>query len=509
MTSWTSGYVAEIGYTHGFYRELTPAVLGLVGLVRGQRSPIRSPSLTYCELGCGQGFTANVLAAANPHIDFYATDFNPAHIVGARALAGEAGLPNIHFFDDSFAEFLDRPDLPAFDIISLHGIYSWVSAENRRTIVEIVRRKLKPGGLVYISYNALPGWAAAMPLRQLFVDHAATATGPIGPRIEAALQYVEKLRSADPAFFRAVPGLAARFDGIKNQNRNYLAHEYFNKDWTPFYHSDVVSDLAEAKVSFVGSAALLEQFDFINLNAAQQQVLADTSDPLLKETVRDYMVNRQFRRDVFVKGAVGLSPVEAQNVWLDQRFVLSTTRADVPLAVKVAIGEARLQSNVYEPILDHLAGGPRTLRQLLADQQIAKLGRDRIHQALAILVGADHLQPALDEAGDHSRSESTKAFNAAVMNRAEFSADLNFLASPVTGGGVGVNRIEQLFLRARDQGRADPIQFVWSVLSGQNQRLIKDGRGLESPEENLAELRSRYDVFMTKRVPVLKHLGIC
>ena len=41
---------------------------------------------------------------------------------------------------DSFAEFLSRDDLPDFDFITLHGIYSWVSPENRRTIVEFIRR---------------------------------------------------------------------------------------------------------------------------------------------------------------------------------------------------------------------------------------------------------------------------------------------------------------------------------------------------------------------------------
>ena len=30
MTSWTEGYVADIVYTHGFYRELTPNILNFV-----------------------------------------------------------------------------------------------------------------------------------------------------------------------------------------------------------------------------------------------------------------------------------------------------------------------------------------------------------------------------------------------------------------------------------------------------------------------------------------------
>ena len=165
MANWSAGYVVDVEYTHGFYQELTPSLLGFLALLQGVQSPDPgASSLTYCELGCGQGFSTNLLAAANPQIQFHATDFNPGHIVGAQNLARAAAVKNVHFYDDSFAEFLSRDDLPDFDFITLHGIYSWVSPENRQTIVEFIRRKLKPGGLVYISYNTMPGWASMMPL---------------------------------------------------------------------------------------------------------------------------------------------------------------------------------------------------------------------------------------------------------------------------------------------------------------------------------------------------------
>ncbi len=91
---------------------------------------------------------------------------------------------------------------------------------------------------------------------------------------------------------------------MKGQNRNYLAHEYFNDDWNLFYHSDVARELSAAKLSYLGSAAVLEQVDAINLTAEQQQLMAGIEDPALRETVRDFMINQQFRRDVFVKGGV-------------------------------------------------------------------------------------------------------------------------------------------------------------------------------------------------------------
>ncbi len=168
------------------------------------------------------------------------------------------------------------------------------------------------------------------------------------------------------------------------------------------------------------------------------------------------MINQQFRRDIFIKGGPVLPPAAAQERLLDQRFALSVPRADVSLKLQTLVGEVDLQAEVYVPLLDKLAAGPATIRQMTADKAIADLGWARLRQALTVLVGADHVQPCLPAQDEAKRAQRTKAFNAAVMRRAEWSNDLQFLASPVTGGGVVVDRFEQMFLAALGQKGVDP-----------------------------------------------------
>ncbi len=509
MASWTSGYVAEIGYTYGFYRELSPSLLQLANLGAGMFFPNIASRLSYCELGCGQGFSANLIAAANPSTEIYATDFNPGQIAGARRLAVVAGLTNVHFYESTFADFAVEPSLPAqFDIIALHGIYSWISAENRRHIVAFIRQKLRPGGLVYVSYNTLPGWASVMPLRRLMVDQAGLRKGPIAPRVGEALDFADTLKAAGANYFIQNSTLAGRLDKMKGMQREYLAHEYFNADWTPFYFADVAAELAEAKLNFVCSAHLLDQIDALNLSNEQQALLAKIDDPVRRQGLRDYIINQQFRRDIFAKGPLPLSITEAQALWSEHRFALSTHRADVPLTAAGALGEGSLQAEVYTPILDALAAGPATFNELTANKIVADLGWSRITQALAVLVGAGHVQPCLPAANEAKRAQRTRAFNTAVLDRAKFSADLQFLASPVTGGGVAVDRIQQLFLAGMTQKGVDPVDHVWAVLSSQGQALLKDKKPLDGPEANKAELRQRFIDFSEKRLPVLKQLGV-
>ena len=87
-------------------------------------------------------------------------DFNPSHVVNARTLASAAGLSNAEFREASFEDLAADATLPEFDIISMHGVFSWISDDNGRALVELIGKRLKAGRLLYISisYDCMPCW---------------------------------------------------------------------------------------------------------------------------------------------------------------------------------------------------------------------------------------------------------------------------------------------------------------------------------------------------------------
>src|SRR5688500_5630257 len=170
-SDWTDGYVSDVAYTDGYYAELSPAHLNYIAILnRCAPRPLDRP-FTYCELGCGNGHTVTMLAAAYPQGQFYGCDFNPAHVSKARRWAEAAGIKNLTILEASFQEMVEM-DLPDFDFITFHGIYSWISEPNRRAMQDVVARHLQPGGLVYNSYNGMPGWAGQAPLQRLMFEVA-------------------------------------------------------------------------------------------------------------------------------------------------------------------------------------------------------------------------------------------------------------------------------------------------------------------------------------------------
>lgn len=510
MTDWTAGYVADIGYTYGYYPELNPLRLELPFSVAG----IIFPEIeTACELGFGQGMSITMHAAASSR-RWFGTDFNPVQAGFAQELAAVSGA-NAQLFDQAFAEFCTRADLPDFDYIGLHGIWSWISDDNRAVIVDFLRRKLKVGGVLYISYNTQPGWAAMLPLRELLTEHAevmGTSGQGIVSRIDGALDFTERLLATNPLYSRANPQVADRLRKLKAQNRNYLAHEYFNRDWHPMSFARMRDWLAPGKLDYACSAHYIDHVDVANLSEQQQQFLREIPDPMFREITRDFMCNTQFRRDYWVKGARRCNPLERVERLRSQRVVLQHLRETVELKVNGSLGDATLTESVYTPILDLLADyKPQTLGRIEQAMQNKSITFVQVLQAVMILIGKGDMAVVQEETVVSKARRSTDRLNLYLMNKSRGSNDLSYLASPLTGGGVSVNRFQQLFLLARQQGKKSPqewAQFAWQCLAAQNQRLMKEGKAIESVEENLTQLTRQATDFAEKRLPILKVLQI-
>lgn len=509
MSDWTGGYVADIGYTYGYYNELNPLRARLAFLNAGLTPPAQG---THCELGFGQGISVNLHAAASGS-EWHATDFNPSQAAFAQELAKVSGAA-AHLHDQAFAEFCGRTDLPDFDSIGLHGIWSWISDENRAVITDFVRRKLKVGGVLYISYNTQPGWAAMVPMRDLLTGHAdvmgADGVG-IVHRIDAALEFADKLIATNPTYARANPQVAERLKQIQGQNRNYLAHEYFNRDWLPMSFAKMAEWLTPAKLNFACSANYLDHIDAVNLSAEQQELLGTLPDPLFRQTVRDFCVNQQFRKDYWVKGALQLNPIERLELLRAERVILIQPRAKVSLEVAGNLGKATMQESVYAPILDTLADHqPKTLGEI-EEALNGKVAFGQIAQAVLVLASGGNIASVQPEEAIQNVQPACARINTHLLAKARGSADISYLASPVTGGGITVNRFQQLFLLARSQGKpnaADWAAFVWQILSSQGQKLVKEGQTLNTAEENLAELTRQAEEFAETNLPILKALKI-
>jgi SAM-dependent methyltransferase len=511
IDDWTSGYVADIGYTYGYYGELNPLNTQMAFLYAGLAPP---KVATACELGFGQGVSINVHAAAS-RTQWWGTDFNPSQAAFAQELAEGSGAA-ARLFDESFAEFCARDDVPPMDYIGLHGIWSWISDDNRKVIVDFVRRKLKVGGVLYVSYNTQPGWAPMVPMRDLFVEHAAVMGSPGQgrvARVDAALAFAEKLLAVNPAFTRANPAIPDRLKKVNSFNRNYLAHEYFNRDWQPMSFARMAQWLGPAKLNHAGSANCLDPVDAMNLSRDQQELLAGIPDAGFRQTVRDFCVNQSFRKDYWAKGARALTSAEQAEGLRRQSIVLVAPKSEVTYKATGAQGEVNLNEDIYRPMVELLSDHrPRSLGELEKLLAGRKITFGQVVQAAMVLTGKGSVSAAQDAGTAAEAKPATDRLNRQLIRAVSLGKEISLLASPVTGGALTVPRLHQLFLMSLDSGKSQPrewAQDVWQILKMHGQKMMKDGKALETTEENLADLETTAREFQAVQLPICRALGVC
>ena len=510
MSDWTEGYVTDISYTYGYYRELNPSRIRMAFLNHG----FVAPAIRHaCELGYGQGVSVNIHAAASPAI-WSGTDFNPSHASFAQVMSAASGA-DTQLFDEAFEEFARREDLPEFDFIGLHGVWSWISNENRQIIVNFLKKKLKVGGVLYISYNTLPGWTDFLSMRHLMTEHADSLDAPghnLLDRIRDTMDFMDTFLTTNPQFCRTNPRLADRMKRLRRHNAHYLAHEYFNRDWCPMHFSTMAKWLGEAKLQYACSAHYIDHITPFNLTKEQDELLQKIPDPVFRETLLDFMVNQQFRRDYWIRGVRRLNRMDWDETIRRQQCILVTPRKDIELKVYGSLGEITLNADIYGPVLDIMADlQPRSLGQLEKELEGKKITFSQLYQAVIVLVSMGHLDTVQDCDKIGRVREQCKRLNAFLCHKARGDNNIEYLASPVTGGGYAVNRFQQMFLESISRGAKKPedwAKYVWKNLSKLDEKLVKEGKTLGTPEENLAELTKQAQTFNKKSLPILQALGI-
>ncbi len=516
MNTTFDGYVVDIPYEAHFFRDITPAHIESVLAFCGVSLPKRKEGepLRYLELGYGQGMSLNIHAATCQG-EFWGTDFNPDHCLAARTLADKSGV-QCHILNDSFEEILTKSKngtLPQFDIISLHGVWSWITEENREEILKIISSNLKVGGAVYVSYNCMPGWADFAPMRELLLYHAKTINAAKGSvsQVQEAYGFISQLEKSNALYFQRNSNATAKFKSLADKSVSYVAHEYLNESWYVPYFKDVASDFAKAKCHFVSSSRLLNQLR-ISVPAPIQEMLAGIDDVVLRETVRDFALNTQFRSDIFIKGTNYTTEEESQHRDKDMAFALCVPQETVTYEITVASGQLQLKEDVCKPLVEFIASNkymPKSMDDI--KEALPHLEAAAIREALCILFAANVLHPAktMDKIQAEQRTMAKK-LNAHICQTALAGANVFVLASPMLEGGVAVAPMEMFFLLATKEGaknKTEKVTWVQNALQNLGKNLQKEGVEL-SEKESLAELQEVYENFEEHRFPFLQALCV-
>jgi hypothetical protein len=327
-------------------------------------------------------------------------------------------------------------------------------------------------------------------------------------QLALALDLIGKLWRCNAGYFVMNPMAAHHVEAMLGMDRAYLAHEYLSDRSELPQFSDVAALLAPAGLSYVASAALLDNFDDYAAPEMVRPLIRQIDDPRLREAVRDFAANRKFRRDIYSRGTNELSPEQRRRVLSGLNFALAVPRTRLTLQFLGPVGDITLKPEFHAAVADVLARGIATFDELLALHAFGQSGADLLVDCLALLIHSGQVLPLIDNG--KSNVGPAQRFNRVVIERARNGRPYGHLAAPAVRSGIPVDEFGLLALAALCDGHAEPEGAALhglSILAGLGRRPLREGRPIEDERAAIAFLAERMIPVFEEQIPLWRRLG--
>jgi len=290
----------EVPYESLPLAQTHPARTNAIARLLGLRPPPPSRS-RILEIGCAGGGNLLPMALAMPDAQLVGIDLSRLQIEQGREIADRLSLANLSLRQ---MDLMDAgAELGEFDYIIVHGVFSWVPRPVQDRLFQVCRQLLSPEGVVYISYNALPGWHFRRVVRDLVRYHA--------------LQFPDPETRVAQA--RAILDFVARESVVPNQilqdevalllerPDSYVLHEHLESDNEALYFHEFLERARPHGLQYLGEA----EFGSMLIEGFSRQVRETlpliTDDLVRQQQLMDFLRNRTFRQTLLVRDDLTVS----------------------------------------------------------------------------------------------------------------------------------------------------------------------------------------------------------
>jgi len=491
---------------------LAPVNLHLAALVAGVDVPPLRPGSVVWELGCGYGNTVISAAVAYPECRFVGVDYNSAHIAGGNQRIDTLGLRNVELMEADIVDLAARPgSLPPCDLAILHGLYSWVGEPVRVAVREMLGWGVRPGGLVYISYNSLPGAGAMSVVQRTLIELSKLSVGRSDVRARDAIARMDALKAAGAKHLSGTADIDRQVQRVKDLDGGELCHEYLNEGWGALFHSQVADDMETARLEYVGNAIPHQNFLASLLTPAQMKAVEDIHLSSARETAVDLFINRILRRDLYVRGVQHVKDDKRAYRLRDISFCARCCPDDIDLTLLLPVGSVALP-DAYARAGEMLwREGPLPLGVLL-DGPLAPI-KPVPNETAALLVACGIAWPCRPDRAPETMAAVRRAvLDLATEVRALGLQHQGMIPAPSVGTEVLASGLEARVLEGLWGGvqeeTAALVEHVWAPFEASGERLVYRGQRTEDAAQCRALLADAVEAIRGARVPLWRGLGM-
>jgi protein-L-isoaspartate O-methyltransferase len=261
------------------------------------------------EVGCSDGSNLIPMAAALPHARFVGCDLSSRAIAAGKRTIDALGLANVVLVEEDLAALSQAHG--NFDYIVAHGIYSWVPLSVRDALFALAQARLAPNGVMFVSYNALPGAR----IRQTVWDvlhYATDAIADTRQRLEAARRVARVVANGARSIYPGDDALREAFRAVAEESDSELFHDDLALPNDPVWLHAFVDHAARFGLRYLADADL-RTMNSAGLDADGRALLAPL-DSVTREQYLDFVRLRRFRQSLLCRADAALRHVDPRQV---------------------------------------------------------------------------------------------------------------------------------------------------------------------------------------------------
>ncbi len=307
---------AEYPYRTFARKETHPARIGAIARLHGMDAPPISQAAVL-ELGCGDGSNCIPLAERNPQSRFVGVDRAADLVCKGRGDIEQLGLTNIELVCADIESY--SPESGAFDYVICHGVYSWVASNVQARILEIGKRALAPHGVLFVSYNTLPGWRQRGAVRDILqIGSRMSSDLSDGARYDAGMKLLSAVAREGaqvPAYVREAA------ERLADSEPSYVIQEFLEEFNTPLLFRDFMHQAQAHGLQFLSEARVV-MMSSEDLSAEMKSLLDSLGEDItMREQVLDLVRNRTFRETLLCRDSITLNRGLSARIFKELVFV--------------------------------------------------------------------------------------------------------------------------------------------------------------------------------------------
>jgi methyltransferase-like protein/ubiquinone/menaquinone biosynthesis C-methylase UbiE len=258
------------------------------------------------ELGCGDGGNLLPMASTLSDSEFVGVDLAASAVARGAEAIRELGLTNVSLVVRNIMDL--GQEFGTFDYVIAHGVYSWVPPAVRDRILGLIHELMRPQGVAFVSYNAMPGGHFRQMLREMMRFHVAGIPEPEKQLAQARSLLAMLARAPNDAGDAYRTLMNAEITKAVTGWDHALYHDDLAEVSDPFYFTEFIGSASEHALQFLSEADFFEMsLSFLPEDMAGLLGELGQHDLVRKEQYLDFLKCRRFRQTLLCHAGVTLN----------------------------------------------------------------------------------------------------------------------------------------------------------------------------------------------------------